>query len=172
MGSVLYKYDNIIARRTQYDDLDYVIHAERDKDNAPYIGQWTKEQHTNALDQPDLMHIVIEEDITAKIIGYVILSGLQNPHHNIEIKRIVITDKGKGLGRKTLKIIKIIAFEQLYAHRLWLDVRYKNKRAQNLYLSEGFIREGVMRECVLYDGNYESLILMSILASEYSRIIR
>lgn len=113
------------------------------------------------------MHLIIEEGVSHRIVGYIILAGLQNPNRNIEFKRIVITDKGKGYGRKALKLIKKIAFEQLKAHRLWLDVRYKNLRAQNLYLSEGFIKEGVLRECVLYNGKYESLILMSILENEH-----
>lgn len=162
MGYVMDKYDNLIVRNTQKDDLEFVIYAERNEENAEYVGQWTKEQHLDALMQEDFMHLIIEEEISAKPVGYVILAGLQNPNHNIEFRRIVITDKGKGLGRKTLIIIKHIVFEQLKAHRLWLDVRYNNQRAQNLYQSEGFIREGVLRECVLCDGSYESLIIMSI----------
>lgn len=42
--------------------------------------------------------------------------------------------------------IKKIVFDKLKAHRLWLDVRLKNYRAQQLYQSEGFIKEGVLRE--------------------------
>lgn len=168
MGHVLDRCDNIIVRYTQEDDLEFVIDAEHNGDNAQYVGQWTKEQHSEALMQKDIMHLIIEEDISAKTVGYVILAGLQNPNCNIEFRRIVITDKGKGLGRKTVKLIKKIVFEQLKAHRLWLDVRYKNHRAQNLYQSEGFLREGVLRECVLYNGSYESLIIMSILENEYS----
>ena len=79
----------------------------------------------------------------------------------------MISSKGKGFGRESLKLIKMIAFEELKAHRLWLDVREKNERAQNLYKSEGFIEEGILRECILHEGVYESLIMMSILESEY-----
>ncbi len=56
--------------------------------------------------------------------------------------------------------------------RLWLDVRYKNQKAQRLYKSEGFVEEGILRECILYHGSYESLIVMSILKSEYVAGIR
>jgi RimJ/RimL family protein N-acetyltransferase len=63
--------------------------------------------------------------------------------------------------------VKKIAFEKLAAHRLWLDVRQKNERAYNLYRSEGFVEEGILRECILYNGNYESLIIMSILKDEF-----
>jgi len=102
------------------------------------------------------------------LIGYVIIAGITNPNRNIEFMRVVISSKGKGFGRETLKLVKKITFENLNAHRLWLDVRYKNQIAQNLYKSEGFIEEGILREYILYDGNYESLIVMSILKNEYT----
>ena len=167
MGYALGKNDNILLRYTREDDLEFIINAEREEDNAPYVDQWTKEQHSDALSQKDLMHLIAEEDISHKIVGYVILAGIQNPNGNMEFKRLVIVDKGRGLGRKTLRLVKKIAFEQLKVHRLWLDVRDKNYRALNLYLSEGFVKEGVLRECVLYKGKYESLIIMSILQKEY-----
>jgi len=53
------------------------------------------------------------------------------------------------------------------AHRLWLDVKSKNARARHLYQSEGFVEEGVMRECLLEDGHFESLVLMSMLRQEF-----
>ena len=94
-----------------------------------------------------------------------ILAGITNP--NIEFRRVVISNKGKDFGRETLRLVKKVVFGQLNAHRLWLDVRYKNQRAQNLYKSEGFVEEGILRECILYNENYESLIVMSILKNEY-----
>lgn len=161
------KSDFIILKNTQEKDLDFVVECEHQPDNAQYVGQWTREQHRVSLFEEDILHLIVEEKSTNKPIGYVILAGIINPNHNIEFRRVVISDKGKGLGRETLKLIKKIAFAQLNAHRLWLDVRYKNQRAQRLYESEGFVEEGILRECILYNGNYESLIVMSILKNEY-----
>lgn len=167
MRQIVDKSDSIVIRSTLEDDLEFVINVEREEDNAQYVGQWTKEQHLNALTQKDIMHLIVEEATSSKTVGYVIIAGLQNPNRSIEFRRIVVTEKGKGLGRETLKLIKKIVFEQLKAHRLWLDVRYKNHRAQSLYQSEGFIKEGILRESILYNGSYESLIVMSILEMEY-----
>jgi len=162
------KCDFVILRNTREDDLDFVVDFEREPDNAQYVGQWTKEQHRNALFQEDVLHLIVEEKTTNKPVGYAIIAGLTNLNRNIKFRRVVISDKGKGFGRETLKLVKKITFEQLNAHRLWLDVRYKNHRAQNIYKSQGFIEEGILRECILYNGNYESLIVMSILKSEYT----
>lgn len=166
MKNIICKSDIITLRKTGEDDLQFVINAEREQDNAQYVGQWTREQHLNALENEDTLHIIVEDSNTTKLVGYVIMAGLQNPNNNVEFRRIVICNKGNGMGRETLRLIKKVAFEELGAHRLWLDVRSKNLRAQNLYKSGGFKEEGVLRECILYNGDYESLILMSILENE------
>lgn len=161
--------NSIRIRNTQESDLDFVIHSERDPYNSQFVNQWTKEEHKNSLFQEDILHVIVEDTAADRPVGYGIIAGLTSLDRSIELKRIVIVEKGKGFGRETLKAVKKIAFDQLHAHRLWLDVRYKNHRAQNLYKDEGFIEEGVLRECILYDGSYESLIVMSILESEYDK---
>jgi diamine N-acetyltransferase len=108
----------------------------------------------------------LDED-TNERVGFIIIAGLKNPHESIELKRIVIEKKGQGLGRKALKIIKKLAFEELNAHRLWLYVKEFNHRARHLYKTEGFIEEGLLRDCLKTDQRYESLIVMSILKNEY-----
>ena len=59
-----------------------------------------------------------------------------------------------------------MAFRDLGAHRFWLDVKARNLRAQRLYLSEGFVEEGRLRESVRTDEGYDSLVVMSMLESE------
>ncbi len=164
------KLYNIVLRNTREADMNYVVEVEQRPDNAIYVGQWTQEQHLNSLYQEDILHLIVEDKTTNKPVGYVIMAGMTSSNKNIEFRRIVISEKGKGYGRETLKLIKKITFEQLQAHRLWLDVRLKNYIAQNLYKSEGFIEEGTLRECIFYNGEYESLIVMSILESEYISI--
>lgn len=58
------------------------------------------------------------------------------------------------------------AFNELAAHRLWLDVKVANERAQRAYQRAGFVREGVLRDALLTNGNFESLIVMSMLRHE------
>ena len=75
------------------------------------------------------------------------------------------------LGRACVRELKKLAFTQLRAHRFWLDVKALNTRAHRLYLSEGFVEEGRLRESVRVqlDGadGYDSLIVMSMLDREY-----
>jgi diamine N-acetyltransferase len=95
------------------------------------------------------------------------LVGLKNESNVLELKRIVLAEKGQGYGRASIKLIKKLCFEKLGCHRLWLDVNDLNVRAKALYESEGFKLEGKLRECVKKDGKYISLFIMSILKHEY-----
>ena len=52
-------------------------------------------------------------------------------------------------------------------HRLWLDVKVQNQRAQAIYKAAGFVVEGTLRECLKSEYGYESLMIMSILQQEY-----
>jgi RimJ/RimL family protein N-acetyltransferase len=161
----------ITLRRTTPDDIDFVSKSEHDESNKPFIGQWTKEQHINSLQNPDIYHVVVEHIESGRSLGYIILAGLTNPNKSIEFMRIVINDKGKGYGKMTVHLVKKLVFEELKAHRLWLDVKEFNLRAQKLYESEGFMYEGKLRDYVRTNNNYESIIIMSILETEYVKYL-
>jgi len=159
----------IRLRRTSEGDLDFVLAAEGAEENRRFVGQWTREQHREAMSNPDLAHLVVESVEHSRPVGYVIMAGLLDANRALEFRRVVITDKGRGYGREVLRAVKKMAFEELKAHRLWLDVKEQNRRARLLYESEGFVAEGVLRECVSAGGGWESLVLMSVLEQEYRK---
>lgn len=161
------KYDvnGVSIRKTTEADLDFVITAENTGENAPHVLQWTREQHIAAFHNGDILHVVIEVD--GKSVGYAITAGLRDANKAVELRRIVIVEKGKGYGRAAIQLFKKLAFEELQAHRLWLDVREYNVRARDLYKALGFVEEGYIRECILLDDKYVSHYIMSILEQEY-----
>jgi len=148
------------------EDIDYIVALEQDVENAPFIKHWPPARHLAALQDDDQWHLIIE-NTTGKPIGFVMLAGLQNKSGSIELRRIAIADKGQGYGRAALRMLKRYAFLERRCHRLWLDVKESNMRARNLYKSEGFVEEGMLRECDLYEGVYFSMVIMSILEDEY-----
>jgi len=158
-------------RPTMLSDLDFVVSVEQDAANLPFITPWERTQHEGAIRFPDSRHFIVEWGPQAQAAGFIILQGCRNPHRSVELKRMVLQPKGQGVGRACLRLIKQLAFQQLHAHRFWLDVKALNTRAQALYLSEGFVEEGRLRESVRVsiegaDG-YDSLIVMSMLDREY-----
>jgi len=159
--------DSISLRWTTESDLNAILGLEQDEENRAYIIPWTYEQHRAACSNPDLAHCVIETKQELALIGFLLLAGRESAHESIEFRRMVIADKGKGYGKEVLKLVKQLVFEQWKAHRLWLDVFDYNHRARHVYASEGFIEEGVLRECVARGEHFESLVMMSLLAQEY-----
>lgn len=148
--------------RTRKADIPFVLEAERACENAEYVGQWSLEQHERALDDADILHMIIR-DADGRNAGYVIMRGMNNPNDSVELMRIVVTQKRLGYGSRALALIREWCFERKGAHRLWLDVRAHNARAQHVYAAQGFVREGLLRECVKVGNEYQSLIVMSIL---------
>ncbi len=158
-------------------DLDFVISVETDSRNLPFITPWERTQHEGAVRFPDFRHFVVEAGGEWARTGFVILQGCRNPHRSVELKRIVLQDKGHGLGRHCVRLLKRMAFRDLRAHRFWLDLKSLNERALKLYASEGFVEEGRLRESVRVTiegvapegaaAGYDSLIVMSMLDREY-----
>jgi RimJ/RimL family protein N-acetyltransferase len=162
---------DISTRPTALSDLSFVIDAESAPENQPFIGQWSHEKHAAALKDPDVAHFIVEAQ--GQPVGYVILTGCTNADRSVCFMRLVITEKGKGYGRAALRLACAYAFETLGAHRFWLDVKTFNTRAQALYESEGFVFEGILRECLRSDdGEYQSLAVFSILSCEYPDLLK
>ena len=78
----------------------------------------------------------------------------------------------KVSGRRLLAEVAERAFGEYRAHRLFLDVFVNNDRARHVYEAFGFRKEGIMRDAIYRDGAYHSLVLMSLLDSEYRAIDR
>ncbi|NEO83189.1 MAG: GNAT family N-acetyltransferase [Spirulina sp. SIO3F2] len=157
----------IQLRPTQSIDLDFVRQAERDPENRPFILQWTLAEHEAALQDPDMSHQIIEQASSQDPVGYTILRGLANAHRSLELKRLVVTQKGQGYGQQALRRIQQQVFEQYKAHRLWLDVKEFNKRAYDLYRKVGFVEEGRLRDCWRTELGFETVVVMSMLEDEY-----
>jgi diamine N-acetyltransferase len=160
-------------RPTMQSDLTYVLSLEQDEQNLPFITPWDRTQHEAAIRFPDFRHFIIEGGEGLDAVGFLILIGCRSQHQSLELKRMVLQTKGQGFGRAALRVAKRVVFDDLGAHRFWLDVKQRNARAQAFYDSEGFVIEGTLREAVrtrLEDGKvgYDSLVVWSMLRSEFA----
>jgi diamine N-acetyltransferase len=133
-------FQGIAWRRTRPDDVAYVCGLERDPVNAPNVTAWSAGEHLETLTDADCLHLIVERD--GERAGFVILADLLRPSRVRQLLRIVIADKGRGLGRATLRECARIAFEEHAAVRLWLDVKVHNTRARALYEREGYVLDG------------------------------
>ncbi len=147
-------------------DIPFIVETEHSPEFREYIGVWTNEEHISAMRDPDTRYLTALDD-TGNRIGYIILRGILSEHRNFELKRVVMRSPGRGHGQQVLRLVLKKVFEEFEAHRLWLDVYTTNLRAQHVYHTLGFQRDGIFREAVFRDGKYHSLFLMSLLDREY-----
>lgn len=169
MSKIIKQSEKLRFRQAEEADLDYIMATENDADNVKYIIPYSREVHAASLHTKDEIHIIVETADGRQKVGFLMIAGLNNLFKEIEFRRIVMAVKGKGYGRETMKLLKAWAFEDLGYHRAWLDCKDYNVRALHLYESEGFVREGLIRETIIWDGKYESLVILGILENEYKK---
>jgi diamine N-acetyltransferase len=149
-------------------DLPDIIRLERAPAARQFVGQWSEERHRASMTCSEALYLVSEQ-APGRLQAYVILRGIGEDSKAIELKRIVVAAPGLGLGRRILREVVRMAFEDLHAHRLFLDVYEDNARARHLYASFGFVLEGAMRDAAHRNGTWCNLLLMSMLEEEYKR---
>ena len=126
-------------RPTTPGDLDFVLALERDPENKPFIGQWTRDEHLAAIArEADREHWLIESNRGAPL-GYLIAYDLVRGGNGVYVKRIVVGDKSRGIGRAALGQFCEHAFRDLDAPFVWLRVYPENARGQRSYRALGFV---------------------------------
>jgi len=73
----------------------------------------------------------------------------------------------KGYGTETMTLLLRHCFDTLNLNRVFLHVYAENLRAKRAYEKAGFVEEGRLREAVYKHGNYDDVIVMSVLRSEW-----
>jgi diamine N-acetyltransferase len=149
-------------------DIPEICALERLPEFRTMVGSWPSEEHLRMISHPGVVYIVAE-DPQGQMAAFAILQGLGSENRSVEIKRVVVGVPNQGVGRKLLAEVANRAFGEHRAHRLFLDAFVTNHRARHVYERFGFQNEGIMRDAIYRDGTYHSLVLMSLLESEYQR---
>lgn len=107
---------------------------------------------------------------TNEVVGHIQLLVIDRENMSARIGKVIIGEKkyrNKGIGLQMINLVLDIAFNKLKLHRVDLGVFDFNVSAIECYKKAGFIIEGKSRECRKINGEYWSLINMSILEDEY-----
>jgi diamine N-acetyltransferase len=74
----------------------------------------------------------------------------------------------KGYGTEVMRLLLRIGFETMNLNRIFLRVDEDNKRGIRAYEKAGFIHEGCLRQAVYRDGQYENMLIMSVIRLEWN----
>lgn len=162
----MFETDKIKIELTITENLPSIIQIE--KDNSDFIGQYDLDRHKKIISDDNECHYSIFNKLDDSLVGHIILAGLLEPDESIEFRRIVVSEKGFGFGREAIKLTKDLCFNHYKKNRLWLDVLTDNQRAINLYESEGFIKERLLRDCIKQNDKFKSIWIMSISSDDFN----
>jgi len=160
-------------RRSGAADLAFVTALERAPENREHIGQWTEGEHLEAIARRrGREHWIIERD--GEAAGYLIAFDGRARGAGIYVKRILVGDKGRGIGTAALASFLDDACGRRGVEFVWLMVRERNHRAQAVYRKLGFARHDPVPEVAAHwdatmDPAGEGVFRMRIEASAWRR---
>lgn len=123
-------------RTANIDDYDFVNAAERDEDSTSWVGNWPLGSRIEKFGDNDFFQTIIETT-DGRTIGFADFRDMLHDT-DVQLKRIVIMDKGKGYGKEAMYLAQKFAFEILGRDRLHLGTKTENVRAQHIYHTTGF----------------------------------
>ncbi len=163
---ILFSTERLNIFKATEKDIDFILELENHKDNRNYVWQGTYDEHLSEINDKNSMLVVFKRKDNNEIIGYS-LSHINFKSDVFELRRIVISDKGKGYGRETLLGIIKYCFEVVKCNRFWLDVYPDNEKGINLYKSVGMHHDGTLRQSYKSERGYLDQMIFSILKEEY-----
>lgn len=111
--------------------------------------------------------IVYEPD--CKMIGTCGFTSFNCSSDSAEVGYVLNPDYwGKGIATEALERVLRFAFEELKLHRVEAHFMQNNDRSRHVMEKVGMQFEGFLRESMLVKGNYVTVGICSILASEWA----
>jgi ribosomal protein S18 acetylase RimI-like enzyme len=100
-----------------------------------FICPYSIERHKEEFEKDEVIYFKI--NFYSKPVGFALLK-LEDDKRSVEFRRIVIVERGKGIGQKVLNDIEKNCINKLKRNRIWLDVFEINKRGIHIYEKHGY----------------------------------
>ncbi|MBZ9934999.1 GNAT family N-acetyltransferase [Mesorhizobium sp. BR1-1-16] len=156
---------SVDVARAGPEDLAFVIATERIEAYADLVGRSSEAQHRVLIN--DTRHAYFIGRQEGRPIGFVIIRDWQSWDGVALVKRIVVTDPGRGLGSALLAGVVDRVFEETTCHRLAIGLFPENQRARRTYERVGFRIEGTARGAVFFQGEHRDELVMAMLRPDW-----
>jgi len=134
----------IVVGDTKHAEIPAIMRMESDEDAAEFVTQFSAKRHGRDLRDPDIVYKSIYDENRA-LIGFIILV-LDPDASSVELRRIVVTPKGRGYGQRAMALADRVCRDEIGRHRIWLDVFDFNSRAQRVYEHSGYRQFGTAEQ--------------------------
>jgi RimJ/RimL family protein N-acetyltransferase len=127
--------------RATPDDIAFIMATERRPGYDTMVGRFPEHEHRAYIVDDNWLYFLGLDDAGTPQ-GFAILQDRNKRDGNEYLRRIAVTDAGKGFGRPFLTSLTNWVFTNTDATRFWLNVHNDNDRARHVYESLGFVAEG------------------------------
>lgn len=125
----------ITLRKSLPEELPLFAQMESDSDTESFIIPYTIQKHQETYAQTDILYLTILHN--NQVCGFFILA-LNSDDTCVEFRRIVISEKGKGIGQQAISEMELFCKTTLKRSRIWLDVFDHNPRGRYIYEKLGY----------------------------------
>jgi RimJ/RimL family protein N-acetyltransferase len=152
----------LAVRRATLDDVDF-IHVAHDAAHArAFVHPAPPDAVRAALEDPARGTFIVTEG--GERAGMLLLGYDPEAPWLVEVRRIVVTKPGRGIGTFAIQWLVSWCFDEIGADRIWLEVVESNARARRLYERAGFKHEGAFRDGYRDEaGGYANLCVYGLL---------
>lgn len=128
------------------------------------------EVYKNSDSRKEFVIYTLDDNVA---IGTVGLTDIDMRNLKAELS-IILGEKeyrGKGFGEEALRLILDFAFENLALNKIILKVFKYNESALKLYNKVGFKLDGILRQDIYKNNQFNDVIEMSLLKEEWNKTI-
>ena len=131
------------------------------------ISQWC----ATRIEQGDRLDLAVTDRTTGEWLGEVVVNDWEPDNRSCGF-RIALSAgaRDRGVGTEATRLLVDYVFSEIDdppVHRLALEVYDFNPRALTVYERVGFVREGVLRDALRWQGEHHDAIVMSLLRDDW-----
>ena len=169
------KQIGIFLRALEPEDLDLLVQLENDSSLWKYsnrtepfsralLQKYIDEQHQDIFEVKQKRFVVSYPDQTP--IGFIDFFDFEPLHRRAGIGIIIHPDyRGKGYGKKALKLAEEYATKHLILHSLYANIAPENNASLRVFESCEFLRLAEKKEWNFYEGQFHDEYLYQKLLS-------
>lgn len=128
----------LTVRDTKREELERIYEMERGEARN-FVISYSLDRHRTEFANPEVVYKSVVRN--GQHIGFLILV-LDSDDQSVEFRRIVVSEPGRGYGKRVVSMVDAICRAELGRVRVWLDVFEENERARHLYEHCGYQRFG------------------------------
>ncbi len=177
--------EKVILRPFQIEDIDTMLDILTDYEVKKLTGsvcndkeaytpsseeelEKTRHWYRTRNEQKNRLDLAIVDKKTNKVVGEVVFNEYDDSSNKVNFRILIGPDgRNKGLGSEATSLFLEYGFNTLKLHKIGLHVFSFNPRGEHVYIKNGFVLEGILREDFRYEEEYIDTKVYGLLSSEF-----